>query len=393
MKLTRRQVLAQTSGAALAQALWPDLALAETVAYTYDELGRIKTVTYNNGQVITYSYDAAGNRTALQQTAPAIAPTGTFSATPGSIAPGASVTLTWSSANATSASIDNGVGAVTPVAGGAVNVSPGATTTYTLTLSGPGGVTTRQATVTVTSGAFTATINVPGGAAANLRTLANAAGYDGARDANVTFVVANGATVTGGAGAPNGGAGIDSGVWPTTTFAITLALQVSGIVQGGGGSGGAGGSGAGDAGAVGGAGGDAIACRLNMSVTVNAGGVVRGGGGGGHGGNGDTTGTVEPISKGGGGGGGGAPNGPGGAPGASTGPPQPSAGASGTSSGGGAGGSAGGAATTVGSAGGAFAASGGGSPNPTGGAPGFAVRKNGNTVAVTNNGTIVGAQA
>lgn len=31
--------------------------------YTYDELGRLATVTYDNGQRVTYSYDDAGNRT------------------------------------------------------------------------------------------------------------------------------------------------------------------------------------------------------------------------------------------------------------------------------------------------------------------------------------------
>ncbi len=388
---TRRLLLAQLASVSLLPFVTASQAYAETVTYTYDELGRLRTASYSNGQVITYTYDAAGNRTMLVQTSPGAAPSGTFSAAPSSIAAGAATTLSWTSVNATSASIDNGVGVVTPVAGGAISVSPNTTTTYTLTLSGPGGVTSHQATVTVSGGAFVATINVPSGGPANLRTLANAAGYDGARDANVTFVVASSATVTGDVGAPNGGAGIDSGVWPNASFAITLALQVAGTVQGGGGAGGAGGSGAGDPGSVGGAGGDAILCRLNMGVTVNTGGVVRSGGGGGHGGNGDTSGSSEPILRGGGGGGGGAPSGPGGAAGFSEGSPQPGAGAAGTASAGGAGGSAGGAATSAGSAGGGFASAGGGTPNPAGGAAGFAVRKNGNTVSVTNNGTISGA--
>ena len=38
-------------------------ALAGSVAYTYDTLGRLSTATYGTGVVITYSYDAAGNRT------------------------------------------------------------------------------------------------------------------------------------------------------------------------------------------------------------------------------------------------------------------------------------------------------------------------------------------
>ena len=59
--------------------------------------------------------------------------------------------MSWTSANATSASVDNGVGSVTPVSGGSVKVSPTTTTTYTLTLEGSGGSATYQATVTVTS--------------------------------------------------------------------------------------------------------------------------------------------------------------------------------------------------------------------------------------------------
>lgn len=43
-------------------ALLPSPSWAATT-YTYDTLGRVSTVTYDNGLVITYSYDAAGNRT------------------------------------------------------------------------------------------------------------------------------------------------------------------------------------------------------------------------------------------------------------------------------------------------------------------------------------------
>lgn len=37
-------------------------ALAGTASYTYDTLGRLTKATYSNGIVITYAYDAAGNR-------------------------------------------------------------------------------------------------------------------------------------------------------------------------------------------------------------------------------------------------------------------------------------------------------------------------------------------
>jgi len=36
---------------------------AASVSYTYDELGRLKTATYDDGTVTTYTLDAAGNRT------------------------------------------------------------------------------------------------------------------------------------------------------------------------------------------------------------------------------------------------------------------------------------------------------------------------------------------
>ena len=35
---------------------------AGSVNYTYDTLGRLQTATYSNGMMITYSYDATGNR-------------------------------------------------------------------------------------------------------------------------------------------------------------------------------------------------------------------------------------------------------------------------------------------------------------------------------------------
>jgi hypothetical protein len=74
-------------------------------------------------------------------------PSATFTASPTSIAAGQSSTLSWTTTNATSVSIDNGLGAQ-PV-NGSLSVSPSATMTYTLIASGGGGTITRQATVTV----------------------------------------------------------------------------------------------------------------------------------------------------------------------------------------------------------------------------------------------------
>lgn len=71
----------------------------------------------------------------------------TFAAEPTSIERGQSSTLRWSVANATNMAIDQGVGAIQ--ANGTRQVSPGNSTTYTLTASGAGGSTTRSVTVSV----------------------------------------------------------------------------------------------------------------------------------------------------------------------------------------------------------------------------------------------------
>jgi phospholipase C len=83
---------------------------------------------------------------------PPAAPTVTFSASPASITSGNSATLTWTSANASSASINNSVGTV--AVSGSATVSPTQTTTYTITVTGTGSaIATAQATVTVTAAA------------------------------------------------------------------------------------------------------------------------------------------------------------------------------------------------------------------------------------------------
>lgn len=258
-------------------------------------------------------------------------------------------------------------------------------------------------------GAFTATLQVTGSGPANLRTIANAAGYNNAQHANITFQVASGVTIS---GAPGGGIGVDTGAWPSDVLDITLALQISGKVYGGGGSGAAG---AGSSAATAaGNGGDAIYCRESIAITVNAGGEVKAGGGGGGGGAAWVR-TVndEPYFFNGGGGGGGFPNGPGGDAGAGDADvSQP--GAAGAAGGGGAGGVGGaaspGGGTRVngsGGAGGGAAGAGVGGGNVSGsggvgawtannfsagGQPGYAIRKNGKAAPVTNNGVIAGAQ-
>lgn len=72
-----------------------------------------------------------------------------FTAEPSTIERGQSSTLSWSISNATDMSIDNGIGAVQSQ--GQRQIFPTATTTYTLSVSGPGGMDTRSVTVTVST--------------------------------------------------------------------------------------------------------------------------------------------------------------------------------------------------------------------------------------------------
>ena len=71
----------------------------------------------------------------------------TFTAAPASITAGAAATLDWTTTDATSVTLDNGVGLV--AVDGSTTVSPLVTTSYTLTATGNGGTVTASQTVTV----------------------------------------------------------------------------------------------------------------------------------------------------------------------------------------------------------------------------------------------------
>ncbi len=107
------------------------------------------------GSTTTFSLTgvASHGATVTAQTTVHVAPDAapfivSFTATPSVIAAGACSTLAWSTANATTVSIDNGIGS-RPVIGSTV-VCPSATTSYTLTATGEGGA--RSRTVVVTRG-------------------------------------------------------------------------------------------------------------------------------------------------------------------------------------------------------------------------------------------------
>ncbi|MCP4252153.1 MAG: PKD domain-containing protein [Candidatus Scalindua sp.] len=76
-------------------------------------------------------------------------PTVTISANPNTIIEGESTILSWSSTNATSAEIDQGIGTIG--INGAIDVSPSETTTYTITATGNGGMATASTAVIVNS--------------------------------------------------------------------------------------------------------------------------------------------------------------------------------------------------------------------------------------------------
>ncbi|MGD2167841.1 MAG: hypothetical protein PVF63_07005 [Gammaproteobacteria bacterium] len=84
---------------------------------------------------------------------PGIAPEGpeerilTFTVQPERIDPGESATLRWEGINAFTLTIDGGIGAV--ATRGSTQISPNATTTYTLTVTGSGGEKTRSVTLEV----------------------------------------------------------------------------------------------------------------------------------------------------------------------------------------------------------------------------------------------------
>jgi peptidoglycan-associated lipoprotein len=93
-----------------------------------------------------------GCKKKVAQTAPAAAPapvqpTVTLNASPASINPGQTVTLSWSSTNAIDLEIGPGVGKVAPQ--GSTPVNPTQSTTYTITATGAGGSATATASVEV----------------------------------------------------------------------------------------------------------------------------------------------------------------------------------------------------------------------------------------------------
>ncbi|HTS27299.1 MAG TPA: OmpA family protein [Bryobacteraceae bacterium] len=140
--------------------------LGETLTYQWTQIAGPSVAinnstsaiaTFTAAQGTTYSFrltvrntdNLSASATTTVSTSSPLTPTITlFSATPATIQPGGSSTLTWATQNATSVTITPTVGSVS--ASGSSSVTPAATTTYTLNATGPGG--TVSATVTVVVG-------------------------------------------------------------------------------------------------------------------------------------------------------------------------------------------------------------------------------------------------
>ena len=96
---------------------------------------------------------------------PTAQPTVTLNASPSSVKSGDTVTLSWTSTDATDLDIEPGVGKV--VAQGTTPVNPTQSTTFTITATGPGGTATADARITVGA----APVETPPGGNQNLSEL------------------------------------------------------------------------------------------------------------------------------------------------------------------------------------------------------------------------------
>jgi hypothetical protein len=97
--------------------------------------------------LVAFALMADGGKPVAAQLALPASPTVALSASPASTQAGQLVTLTWSSTNATSITLEPSVGRV--AAQGSTTVQPSQSTTYTVTATGPGGSAHASAQVTI----------------------------------------------------------------------------------------------------------------------------------------------------------------------------------------------------------------------------------------------------
>lgn len=102
---------------------------------------------------------ANGRNPIWAQQPPPASPSVALNASPASAEAGQPVTLTWSSTNATSVTLEPAIGVV--VAQGSTIVKPSQSTTYTVTATGPGGSARASAQVTITAAPSSASVQKP----------------------------------------------------------------------------------------------------------------------------------------------------------------------------------------------------------------------------------------
>lgn len=107
-----------------------------------------RQITPTNNTTYTATATGAGG-TASASVAVTVIPKPTVSVqiTPSTVKAGNTATITWTSSNATSVTLDNGIGAV--AASGSRTITPSNTATYTATANGAAGMVTAAATITV----------------------------------------------------------------------------------------------------------------------------------------------------------------------------------------------------------------------------------------------------
>ena len=186
--------------------LLQDFSFSPTAQGTYRDTVDL-TLTPANSPVLPWSWN-------LQGATPAAPPQITsFAAVPSSIRPGQQTTLTWTTSNALSVSIDNGVGSQPQ--SGSVTVSPTQTTSYTLTATNSVSSSTSTVGVVVITTPKLAVNTLP-------QPILQLAGTGGA---STTFTVTNN-----GGGATNVTLSSSGGFFSVSPSSFSLAAGASQVV-------------------------------------------------------------------------------------------------------------------------------------------------------------------